>query len=204
MASTTAVMASAVWIAHVPGVVLRKNVAFARWGDLDNPDPPKRLWVGLGDDSQQWPPWLLARMKDIDVEMPTRPKTSKPDLRIIGIAQLTPRGIETHQGPLTNWDAEGKLLLQMHHNPLDSCKVKVLDAAMLREPIYVKMSQRARADGRSSARVEAKITAIGKGFRSNIFKPVLPPDVDFVLEDGLSIKQKMTAWKVAGGLSLKF
>ena len=187
----------------MPGVVLRKNVAFVRWGDLDNPDPPKRLWVDLGDDSQQWTPWLLARMKDIDVEMPTRQKTSKLELRIIGIAQLTPRGIETHQGPLTNWDAEGKLLLQMHHNPLDSCKVKVLDAARLREPISVKMSQRAWADPRSSKGLMAKTTVIGKGFRSNIFKPVLPPDVDFVLEDGLSIKQKMTAWKVAGGLSLK-
>ena len=181
-------MATIVWITRPEGVVWRRRLTYVTWGDFDN-QIKERVKIGLSEEEGNLPGWLASRMREGDVELPSVECRSKTNV-IEGVAKLTGRGVQTHQGPLTNWDEEGRLLLRMYHTPMDSCKVKVLEAARLKNPITI-THRDSTQEGRSEP-----LKPVHCG--SDMFKPILPRGADFTLEDDSSVQDQMVVFGVEG------
>ena len=128
-------MATVVWITQVKGLVWRRTLSFVTWGDFDHV-AEERAYVGLSGAVQDLPGWLASRMRCGDAALPSR-NTRTGRVVLEGVAQLTARGVQTHQSPMTNLDDEGRLLLQVYLTPMDACKAKVLDAVRLNNPTAI-------------------------------------------------------------------
>ena len=187
-------MATVVWIARAEGRVWRRNLTFVTWGDFGNA-VEERAVMGLSGAVEDLPGWLASRMRDGDVSLPDRDRHCRVVLE--GIARLTPRGVQVHQGPMTDWDDEGRLLLQMYLTPMDACKIKVLDAMRLKDPIAI--THREELD-KKKLRNTLKIRKVSGTTKSSgdIWVPVLPSNADFTLENNRSVQDQIASWRAQG------
>ena len=140
-------MSSVVWIATCTHS-LRANVDVVPWGDFDAIDKVRVDLVPCASRRQQrgcWPDWLHERAQDAGHDLSAVADIHRGGhvrYSIVGLARLTSRGLILHRGPLTNPDREGRLLLDMYRDPLDSVLLKVVDSVDLVEPIPVKLRRR--------------------------------------------------------------
>ena len=122
---------------------------FVAWGSLDAIDKVRVELVPCANQRQRlghWPEWLHEQAQGSDVDLTPVPrevhKAGAAGYRIIGLARLSSRGVILHRGALTNPDREGRLLLDVYRDPLDSLLLKVVDSVALLEPINVEFRQR--------------------------------------------------------------
>ena len=195
-------MSTVVWIARVEGPQWRRQLTFVSWGDLEN-GSVERAIMGLSDKAPgNVPQWLISRMQRANVTLPTFERgASKVVLE--GIAKLTSRGFQTHEGPLTNWDEEGRLLLEMYLTPMDACKIKVVEAERLQHPISIafreqqdRIKHRQNRDRLLVADSRAGVKRVT--VQNDIWTPILPGDADFMLENGRTVQDQIVSWGAQG------
>ena len=197
-------MASVIWIARLEEVEWWRTLTFVTWGDFDNA-VKERAVIGLGSAANDLPGWLASRMRDGGVELPSSTSTGgSSTARVVleGVAQLTARGIQTHQGPTTDWDSEGRLLLQMYNAPMDACKIKVLDAFRLKNPIPIThREQHDRKNIRNNRDTDIPGSRAGTKkveMKHDIWIPILPSNADLTLENNRSVQDQMARWRAQG------
>ena len=140
-------MSSAVWIATCTHG-LRANLNIVPWGDLDAINKVRADLVPCASRRQKggcWPDWLHEQAQEAGHDLSAVVNGHRSgDVRyyIVGLARLTSRGLTLHRGPLTSPDREGRLLLDVYRDPLDSVLLKVVDSVDLVEPIPVKLRRR--------------------------------------------------------------
>ena len=136
------IMSSVVWIVVPQGSsIMRPTCKFVPWDRQDDVTsaraellPPKR------PGEIQWPDWLRQACDSAEVGLPHVTKGKKVNaatFEVVGQERSTQRAMQRHQGPLTNPDREGRLLLDVYADPMDSALVKVIDSAKLKTPIVI-------------------------------------------------------------------
>ena len=230
-------MASVVWIV-VPDdrASLRCTCRFAPWDRQDDVTIKARVVLvppKVGGEVP-WPDWLRQSCADARVELPdpakfgSRQRTAGTSVNpgstfsVVGLARLTSRAVQTHQGPLMNPDREGRLLLDTFHSPMDSALVKVIDSVKLMTPIAIKnrhvhrrnnrhgckqqisnsngnshnnnsINNTYRDDGRQST------TPISAALNDQLFLPAFPESFSIagiLLEDGTFLKDRLHEWRI--------
>ena len=134
------IMTSVVWIAApLPDSrPFHQNLKFAPW---DRPDDVLNdrvlLCPPLVDGKILWPDGLyeVATEAGVDLLQSLPLAIYGQHIRLIGLARLSSRGVQLHQGPLTNPERESRLLLDIFHHPMDAASVKVIDRVELANPI---------------------------------------------------------------------
>ena len=126
-------MATVVWIA-APTRVPRPTVSVAQRGQAEKFENQR---IAL-EFPKHRPPWLVERLEggEIDV-VGGYTGRGKQDVQLWGMAKVSYTNIRFHSGPLSKPDEEGKLLLNIFQNPLDSALLEVEDAVSFVEPIIV-------------------------------------------------------------------
>ena len=87
------------------------------------------------------PPWFRDKMERLSLEVP-KPKPHGECERlkyfILGLMRVTHRGSTWNRGPLTEWTAEGQVLMDTYSRPCDGGVAKIVDAVELSEPYLIK------------------------------------------------------------------
>ena len=212
-------MSAVVWIVTSTGG-LRADMGIVPWTDLDAIDKVRVDLVPCASPRQKrgcWPDWLHQAAQDADFDL-TSSWHRKAEYRIIGLARLSSRGLMLHRGPLTNPDREGRLLLDIYRDPLDSFLLKVVDSVELVEPIAIKLRRR---QGRQRHNIficllllllllwrsafdvarSSPEPAIGPDLPKQLFYPLLPDGYSTALSDGTLLGEKLREWRCDGSES---
>ena len=210
-------MSAVVWIVTSTGG-LRADMGIVPWTDLDAIDKVRVDLVPCASPRQKrgcWPDWLHQAAQDADFDLASS-WDRKAEYRIIGLARLSSRCLVLHRGPLTNPYREGRLLLDIYRDPLDSFLLKVVDSVELVEPIAVKLRRRQGRQRHNificllllllwrSAFYVARSSlepAIGPDLSKQLFYPLLPDGYSTALSDGTLLGEKLREWRCDGSES---
>ena len=125
-------MISALWIVGVDHVPLQK----LNFVPLQQSDQVARKRVGIT--LSEWPQWFKDNLSDADVDLPISGRIVAAGYKIYGVAKISARGALLHSGEsLFKPSREGKLLMDMFHQPADAALFKIVDAASLMQPIEI-------------------------------------------------------------------
>ena len=220
-------MSSVVWV--VAPEHLRCTCSLAPWGRQDDVIKARvELRPAKREGEDPWPDWFRQGCSAARVELPSPishhfGEYENGSFKLIGLARLTSRAIQTHQGPLMNPDREGRLLLDTFHNPMDAALVKVIDFVKLMTPMIIKDRQVHRRDKRHRCKTNKNsngnsnnknnnstnnpywydarrsTTPISASLVHQLFLPAFPESFSIagtLLDDGTLLNERLQEWRV--------
>ena len=109
----------------------------------------QRAWSLPQRRGPEWPSWFLDRARTLNFGRDTLdPAFMKSEgfernhtrrclkYKVLGVARLTHRGMLTWEEG-AQWDKEGCLWRDLYHDPLDAVLAKVVDVAVLADPVSI-------------------------------------------------------------------